>query len=317
MLATVPVFRISAAAVVDTRVYSGVDKTRITIQLDGPAQYQTQLTSEPGLSISLLKTGLGAIKKTTSINDEMVKGMTLKEIAGSIVDINISLKGDANFAVFPLESPDRIVIDIMPVDIMPVEATETAPLSVEHTSGPAAKDSSSADSDNSDVGADPNPDAVENGLISSILPFQAKDYMLAQLILNVVLVIALIIMGIKLWSIAKASKKNHKVLKKSQDFADIIGGLQQQSMGKNSTVGVLHSAAAQLEAPDRSLKRTKKKRRGARTASLQEQYRKVSELAQLGLDRLAISQQSNVPIGEVNLILDLSKTRQQVGEIRG
>ncbi len=317
MLATIPVFRISAAMVVDARVYSGVDKTRITIQLDGPAQYQTQLTSEPGVSISLLKTGLGAIRKTTRINDEMVKGMTLKEIAGSIVDVNVSLKGDANFAVFPLESPDRIVIDIMPSDIMPVEAAEIAPLSVENTSGPETKDSSSADSDNSDAGADPNPGAVEKGLISSVLPFQAKDYMLAQLILNVVLVIALIVMGIKLWSIAKATGKNYKVLKKSQDFADIIGGLQQQARGKNRTVGVLHSAAAQLGTPDRGSKRTKKKRRGARTASLQEQYRKVYELAQFGLDRFAISQQSNVPIGEVNLILDLSKTRQQVGEIRG
>jgi Sec-independent protein translocase protein TatA len=252
----------------------------------------------------------------------MVKGMTLKEIAGSIVDVNISLKGDANFAVFPLESPDRIVIDIMPsdimpVDIMPVEAAEAAPLSVENTSGTETKDSSSADSDNSDAGADPNPGAVEKGLISSVLPFQAKDYMLAQLILNVVLVIALIVMGIKLWSIAKASGKSYKVLKKNQDFADIIGGLQQQARGKNSTIGILHSAAAQLGTPDRGPKRTKKKRRGARTASLQEQYRKVYELAQLGLDRLAISQQSNVPIGEVNLILDLSKTRQQVGEIRG
>ena len=317
MLATIPVFRISAVAVVDTRVNSEVNKTRIVIQLNGPAQYQIQSTSEPGISVSLLKTGLETIRRTTSIDNELVKGITIKEIAGNIVDVNISLKGDANFTVFPLESPDRIVIDIMPTDIMPVAATEIVPLSVEHTSGTETKDSSSADSDNSHAGADPNPDAVEKGLISSILPFQAKDYMLAQLILNVVLVTALIVMGIKLWSIAKASRKNHKVLKKNQDFADIIGGLQQQARGKNNTVGVLHSAAAQLGTPDRGSKRTKKKRRRAQTASLQEQYRKVYELAQLGLDRLAISQQSNVPIGEVNLILDLSKTRQQVGEIRG
>ena len=37
------------------------------------------------------------------------------------------------------------------------------------------------------------------------------------------------------------------------------------------------------------------------------QYDKVRELARLGVDRLAISKQTDVPIGEVNLILELSK----------
>ena len=37
--------------------------------------------------------------------------------------------------------------------------------------------------------------------------------------------------------------------------------------------------------------------------------KKVYELAELGMDRVTISRQSNVPIGEVNLILDLWKTR--------
>ena len=40
---------------------------------------------------------------------------------------------------------------------------------------------------------------------------------------------------------------------------------------------------------------------------LPKEYEKVFELDQRGLDRLTISQKSNIPIGEVNLILDLLK----------
>ena len=318
MLIAIPVLRSSAVEVIDTRVYSEDGKTRITIQLDGPAQYQTQLTSEPGISISLLKTGLGAIRKITNINDALVDMMTLREIAGSIVDVNITLKKDVNFAIFPLESPERFVIDITPAEL----PEDTQPL-VALTSDPVAEDSNPPDSGaEAGVVADPGADAVE-GRIISFLPLKTRDYILAQLILSAVLVTAMIVMGIKLWFMIRASKKNHKILKKSQSLADIINGTdmanvsRQEAERSNNTIGILNNTIPQSITPQKGRGKTKKNRRNAQAASLQEQYRKVYELAQLGMDRLAISQQSKVPIGEVNLILDLSKARPQIGQTRG
>ena len=306
MLVAFPVLQGRTTEVMDTRIYSESGKTRIAIQLDGPVQYQTQLTSEPGISISLLKTGIGDIRKTIRGEGELVSGVTLKEIAGDLVDVNISLKGDANFAVFPIESPDRIVIDITPVDspaiIQPLTELETDP----------ADSDVIAESVSEDVSEDTET------RISSLIPLRSKDYMLAQIILNAVLVIALIIMGLKLWFVAKDLKKYHKILKKNQNFADMVSGtnavngMRQKASGESSNVAILHGAATHPETIQNGRKKAKKRGRNKQAASLQEQYRKVHELAQLGMDRLAISQQSNVPIGEVNLILDLSREQARV-----
>ncbi len=40
------------------------------------------------------------------------------------------------------------------------------------------------------------------------------------------------------------------------------------------------------------------------------QYDKVQELAEKGIDPISISQKSNIPVGEVNLILDLIRARK-------
>jgi hypothetical protein len=315
MLVAVPILQASATEVINARVYSESGKTRIAIQLDGPVQYQTQLTSEPGISISLLKTGIGSVRKTIRGDGELVSGVTLKEIAGSIVDVNISLKENANFTVFPIESPDRIV-----VDITPAESPEIVQPLVGITSDPEVKDNVPVDPDASVKPV--SDDASDDGeaWISSLLPIRNRDYIMAQLILNAVLVIALVVMGLKLWFIAKNLKKNHKILKKNQNFADMINGdnvtsrMQREAAGKSGTIGIPHATASQPKSVYSGRKETKKRRRGKQTASLQEQYREVYELAQLGMDRLAISQQSNIPIGEVNLILDLSKARSQAGQ---
>jgi len=122
-----PSTRSSAGEVMATRVNSEADKTRIVVQLNELTQYQTRYTSEPeanAISIYLLKTALGPISEIASIRDELVETATFKEIMGNMVDVNISLKKHVNFSIFPLESPDRIVIDVMPE----ANAVESGPL---------------------------------------------------------------------------------------------------------------------------------------------------------------------------------------------
>ena len=81
-----------AVYVIDIRSNSEADKTRIVVELDGAAQYQTHYTSEPGISICLLEAGLKSTRKTISIGDELVEPAALKEVMGNIVEVSISLR---------------------------------------------------------------------------------------------------------------------------------------------------------------------------------------------------------------------------------
>ena len=102
-----------AANVIDVRHNSEADKTRVVVQLDGPAQYQALYTSEPGISICLLEARLKSIGKAINIGDGRIEKVVLKEMMSDIVEVSISLKEQSAFTVFPLETPDRIVIDVM------------------------------------------------------------------------------------------------------------------------------------------------------------------------------------------------------------
>lgn len=306
-----------AANVIDVRHNSEADKTRVVIELDGPTQYQALYTSEPGVSICLLEAKLKSIGKTINIDDGRIKTVVLKEAMGNIVEVSISLEGKPAFTIFPLETPDRIVIDVMPG--IAVEAVQ--PLDV------FAANSTTTTEDNSATKTEEPPGTLEHAVLgvseqpldsssgklqdlTALFSLKDIDYTLVQLCFNAFLVIALIVMGIKLWRVTKVSKRNLSTLKKGVDTADIISMLQQGKMEKDSNL-----EPQRIRPPvktDISGKTQKRKRRKERPQAMHEkQYEKVHKLAQLGMDRMEISQQSNVPIGEVNLILDLSKSGSQ------
>jgi len=291
-----PVLQSGAVKVTGMRFNSETARTRVVIELDAAARYQANYTSEHGISICLLETGLGTIRKTVNVDDEMVKSIALKEVIGDIVNVNISLKSGASFGVFPLESPDRIVIDIAQGAIAggvqpPVILASDSVIENEAAETPERL---------------PHDAVAETVDSKFIFPPLFANHTLFQLCFDAFLLIALIIMGFKLWRVARVSRKNFNTLKKGHNFADMISRVQQGVEKEQQRV-----ASAKPSVLDKVQKRKKEKEQAVQPMTLPKQYEKVRKLAQLGMDRMTISQQSNIPIGEVNLILDLSKARSQ------
>lgn len=305
-----------AANVIDVRHSSEADKTRVVVELDGPAQYQALYTSEPGVSICLLEAKLKSIGKTINIGDGRIETVVLKEMMGDIVEVSISLKGKSTFTIFPLETPDRIVIDVMPG--IAVEAVQplnvlAANLTTKTEDNPATKTEEPPGTlEHAVLGVSEQPLDSSSGRLQDLTTlFSLKniDYALVQLGFNAFLMMALIVIGIKLWRVTKISKRNLSAIKKGMNPADIIGRLQQGLAEEGSDQKPQRILPIKT---DISGKMQKRKRRKERPQTMHDkQYEKVHKLAQLGMDRMEISQQSNVPIGEVNLILDLSKSGSQ------
>ncbi|MFC1714117.1 AMIN domain-containing protein [Candidatus Poribacteria bacterium] len=310
VLALTAVSQSRAAQVIDIRSNSEADKTRIVVELDGTAQYQAHYTSEPGISICLLEAGLKSARKTISIGDELVETAALKEVMGNIVEVSISLKKGAAFTIFPLESPERIVVDVMPDAAM----VTPQPVSVPTDGSEAVTGKSPETPEHEDVGISKLPfntrDTVPAASIS-VFPLQNTDYMLAQLCFNALLVVALIALGIKLWRVSRVLKKSRSTLKEGADFADMVNRLELGGEENSNSLGQQHALPIIPDIPGKAQKRRKRKGRATLSTADQKQYEKVHKLAQLGMDRMEISQQSNVPIGEVNLILNLTKARSQ------
>jgi len=297
-----------AANVIDVRHNSEVDKTRVVVELDGPAQYQAIYTSEPGVSICLLETGLKSIGKTINIGDERVKTMVLKEMMGHIVEVSISLEGKSIFRVFPLQTPDRIVIDVT----SDVAMKAAQPLNVSAANSATEIEKPPGTLEHAMAGAsgqplDSSPEKLQD--LTTLFSLKNMGYAPVQLCFNVFMIMALIVIGIKLWRVTKVSKKNLSTLKKGMDLADIMGRLQQGTAEKNNSLEPQRVRPLKTAISGKTQKRKRRKERPQ--AMHEKQYEKVHKLAQLGMDRMEISQQSNVPIGEVNLILDLSKSGSQ------
>ncbi len=299
-----------AAQVIDIRSNSEADKTRIVVELDSAAQYQALYTSEPGISIYLLEAGLKSTRKTISIGDELVETVALKEVMGNIVEVSISLRRGAAFTIFPLESPERIVVDVMPDAAM----VTPQPLSVSTDGSETMMGKSPETPKHENVGTSKLPlrtrDAVPFAPIS-VFPLQNTDYRLAQLCYNALLVVARIAMGIKLWRVSRMLKKSRSALKEGADFADMVSRLKLGVEENSNSLRQQHALPIIPDIPGKAQKRRKRKGRATPSTADQKQYEKVHKLAQLGMDRMEISQQSNVPIGEVNLILNLTKARSQ------
>ncbi len=282
------VFCASAVEVTKTSISSQKDKTRITILLDEAAQYNVQYRpSGPEISIYLFEAGLGSTKKVKTGDDELVEAVNLREPIGGIVEVNTSLKEQVRFNVFALESPDRIVIDM-------VAATgASGVISVGSTNPPAEEPV---------MGSIAPLAASKAG--SRIGSSAAKNYMPLQLLFNALLIVALIIMSFKLVHVMRVSDKNRVELNKSETFANMLGVLRGKIKKRGNDAETTCNSLAQIPYEEQGDEEKVSHR-------VQEQYSKVYELAKLGMDRLEIAKKSNIPIGEVNLILDLSRASSQ------
>jgi hypothetical protein len=282
------VFCASAVEVTKTSINSQKDKTRIMILLDEAAQYNVQYNaSEPDISIYLFEAGLGSTKKVKTGDDELVEAVNLREPIGGIVEVNISLKKQVCFNVFTLGSPDRIVIDMM-------AATGAAGLTSAGFVSPPAGDP---------VMGNIAP-LVASKADSKTGSSAAKNYMPLQLFFNALLIAALIIISFKLAYVMRISDKNRVELNKNETFANMLGVLRDKVKRKSNDAETTSNSLAQIPYAEQEDEEKV-------STGVQEQYSKVYELAKLGMDRLEIAKKSNIPIGEVNLILDLTRASSQ------
>ena len=73
-----------------------------------------------------------------------------------------------------------------------------------------------------------------------------------------------------------------------------------------------HEHVSKVKNPNDEKKEKTKKDTNTEQTSVSKQYEKVYEMAQRGIDPISISQKNNIPIGEVNLILNLIKSKIKV-----
>jgi hypothetical protein len=102
----------------------------------------------------------------------------------------------------------------------------------------------------------------------------------------------------------KASGKNRVELNKNETFANTLGVVRGRIKKRGDDAETTCNSLAQIPYDEQEDEEKVSHR-------AQEQYSKVYELAKLGMDRLEIAKKSNIPIGEVNLILDLPTASSQ------
>lgn len=322
-----PILSVSAAEVKEIRYYSDIDKTRITVELDNNVQYQTQFDSGKNIIIYLLNTQIGSANKLTTINDKLVRTVTLTENENNVC-IKTALIKSATFMVFSLNSPFRIVIDIIPAE----KFSASGPINVESVNKRVLEESekqeqniitptdkpkiSSTEKQNASQPHVQNREFDANSLsqveteqVVSRLDFlysklENKNVMVIQFALDLVFAVVISIMSISFVRFKRSHEiqRAEKLVKKKQIFADVIGEVEnKQASQLNENV--------ELENPSIKQKNNGEKNKG--NISIPKEYEKVYELFQRGMDRISISQKSNIPIGEVNLILDLIKSRKE------
>ena len=319
----------NATEIKGLRHYSESSKTRIVIQLNNLAQYKTHklmLILEHRISVSILDSRLDCLDRSFNIGDGLVKTVTLKEMEDSSVDVTISLERPTTFNVFSLDSPARIVIDVTPVDnvitpevvaISPLESKSVPQTIVNKPTTATNKNTKPGGYVNAKASSDSAKQVVDNtNEVLSSAPgfgdvkswFTNTNYVLIQLVFDILMLTALVYIGIKVkivLNFARFIRKRGRALKGNKVFADMLieleKGFSQEQEGKHENVSKSKSANVERKA----------KKSATEQISVPKQYDKVHEMAQRGMDPLSISQKSNIPIGEVTLILDLIKAKRE------
>jgi hypothetical protein len=342
VLLVIPIFQTNAEEVRGIRYYSESDKTRVVVLIKNIPQYKTKLDLENNVSLYIQNSELEGSNRSFRVEDGLVKSVSLKDGNDNTVEVKIILEKKASFNVFPLESPSRIVIDITPVDnisapeiavISPKSETipktlenKIAPAPIKKVATPILPKAQKAETIKS-IDTTPSPDndkqAVDSteGVLSSTFSFDNikilfsdGNYVIIQITFDVVILVMLIYMITKMKAVlnfTKFIKKHRRVLKGNKAFADMLVELENGYTHETEINKHEHMSKANVKNPNDEKKDKPKKDTNTDQASASKQYEKVYEMAQRGIDPISISQKNNIPIGEVNLILDLIKSKRE------
>lgn len=334
-LFTIPITHAESIEIKGLKHYSEDAKTRIVINLSEPAQYKTQFDLEQNIILSLLKTRLDSSVKSSNINDGLVETVTFDNTKGDIINIKILLERPAAFNVFPLEAPDRIVIDVLPVDnILNPEVVAISPSGSEESSPQTEKTTPSAlttkgttTNENNEVKESFTDDNQKTDNTAGILSTgseteSGKSKLTTKSFIdygfNAVILIALIYTGFKIRGVSKFARlirKNSRMLKENPAFANMLNEMEkersQESVNLPKKVEqIVDTQNINNEDFEEKEEKEEEKDSVLETVTIPKQYEKVEEMAQRGMDPVSISKKSEVPVGEVNLILDLIKARR-------
>ena len=284
-----------AANVMDLRTYTDSEKTRITVQLDKKIQYKTRYDTEHNIRLYLLETDITLPNKTRDINNDLIGSINLEPIENMVVII-IELKKPVSFVVFPLNSPERIVIDVMPI----------AP----EISGTISDYPSSIN-----IGKEYKSDLTENKKYAKSEVKLSRSSMgninlkLIQFGFDSVLIASLIFMGVCFYRSKKHAPATSSLGLEDMPEVEKPKPVKKVRNGKTfaNMMNELDSVKPISDESNYDNRQSAKEKSKRESLPLPKEYEKVFELDQRGLDRLTISQKSNIPIGEVNLILDLLK----------
>ena len=321
----------NATLVRGVRYYSESEKTRVRVLLKKTTQYKTQLDLENNISISISDSELEGSNRSFSVEDGLVKAIALKEMNNN-VEIKISLEKPASFNAFPLDSPSRIVIDVTPVakattpevaaistskSISTPKKVENKTLSITNNNVKTTKSIDTKVLPDNDKNT--NDDDAEGVLSSTfgfgnIKPmFLDLSYTFIQIGFDIVILVFLVYIISKVKTVlnfARFVKKRGRILKKDKAFADMLIELENGFTQETDKQSKKREQVSKEKNNDYENRKKIKKDRTTEQIPASKQYEKVYEMAQRGIDPILISQKSNIPIGEVNLILDLIKVRK-------
>ncbi len=335
LLAFIFVQQINPAEVGWTRYYLESDKTRIVFFLDEIPQYKTHYNQEDNtISIILSDSHLGKPSKKFNVNGKFVDSILLKQSDIDTVDIRISLPKPANYKVFDIKSPALIIVDITSIEnaIKPATSAITQEKQISRLdkineneqinelskvnatkidtpikTNEAEKKLNNVDQENvTDASAQLSIMSLQWQALKSL---NGSALTILQYIFDLLILSGFIYMIIKIKSIDKLAKyirRNRRKLKNNPIFADILNEIEKDR--KRNYENMVKENSEEKE-------KTSKKTKSEDTKDNNEdntikQYDKVQELAQKGIDPISISQKSNIPVGEVNLILDLIRARK-------
>ncbi|MEK7399051.1 MAG: response regulator [Candidatus Poribacteria bacterium] len=131
ILILIPTIQVNSIEIKDIRFSTESLKTRIVFELDEKAQYEAKYDKEKNILISILKTNLADLNKPFTLNNKLVKNLTVKQ-SDSDTNVKISLEKLAGYKIFTIKFPERIVIDIAPIEnLLTPEVIELSPEEIE------------------------------------------------------------------------------------------------------------------------------------------------------------------------------------------
>ncbi len=118
----------AAYRVLDIRHWTAPDHTRVVVDLDGPAAYQTPPSENP-LTLVLTLTGISFGKKSQEITvkDQIIRKLVVRSGGEEQAELTFFLLKPARWKVFSLkpfqDKPHRLVVDVFRPDLEAMEQT--------------------------------------------------------------------------------------------------------------------------------------------------------------------------------------------------